>query len=341
MDSRRSFLRKTAYIGGSLLVGSHFSFSRPKGTIMTVTGAIKPDKMGQTLIHEHILVDFIGAAESNPSRWDRDQVAMRMLPFLKELRETGCDTLVDCTPNHLGRDAVLLERLARETGLNIITNTGYYGGSDNKFLPEHTFEESAEQLSVRWLKEWTDGIEGSSVKPGFIKISVNDGKLTPVSEKLIRAAGLTHLKSGLTIASHTGPFVPALEQINILQSMGISPSAFIWVHAQNEKDARRYIEFARLGGWVSLDGLSSANVQEYVERLQLMKQEDCLHRTLISHDAGWYDPEKANGGDVHGYTTLFEELLPALKASGFRQREVRQLIVHNPAEVFQVSIRKN
>lgn len=341
MDSRRSFIRKTLFAGGSFLVGSHFSFHDALPGIMTVRGALDPREMGQTLIHEHILVDFIGAARSNPSRWNRENVTIKMLPLLRELRDAGCATLIDCTPNHLGRDVVLLKRLAEESGLNIITNTGYYGGSDNKFLPDHAFTESAEQLSARWLREWEGGIDDTDVKPGFIKISVNGGKLSAVSEKLIRAAALTHLKSGLTVASHTGPYIPARQQVDILRSMGVRPAAFIWVHAQSEKDQFRYVEMARLGAWVSLDGLSSSNVDEYVAKLQYMKKENCLQQTLVSHDAGWYDPDKPNGGEVRGYTTLFRELLPALKKDGFTDDEVRQLIVHNPRKAFLISIRKS
>jgi phosphotriesterase-related protein len=340
MDSRRSFIRKTLCAGGALMIGSHFSFSGVSRQIMTVNGPINPEDMGQTLIHEHILVDFIGAARSNPSRWNKDRVAARMLPLLTELREAGCATLVDCTPNHLGRDPMLLRRLAGETGLHIITNTGYYGGSDNKFLPDIAFTESAEQLSARWLREWEGGIENTDVKPGFIKISVNDEKLSPVSLKLIRAAAFAHLKSGLVVASHTGPYIPAKEQVDMLVSMGVSPSAFIWVHAQNEKDHNRYVEIARLGAWVSLDGLSSSNVANYVAMLQFMKKEKCLGQTLVSHDAGWYDPDKPNGGEIRGYTTMFRELLPALKKAGFADAEIRQLIVDNPSKAFQISIRK-
>ncbi len=62
---------------------------------------------------------------------------------------------------------------------------------------------------------------GSNIRPGFIKISV-DGASSGISElhkKLARAAGLTHLKTGLTIYSHTGPGVAAFEQIEMLKEL--------------------------------------------------------------------------------------------------------------------------
>ena len=307
---------------------------------MTVKGTLASKSMGRTLIHEHILVDFIGAAEYNPNRWSREDVIKKVLPYLQELKATGCNTLVDCTPNYLGRDVQLLQQLSTQSGLNIVTNTGYYGGSVEKFLPAHAFTETEFQLADRWIKEYTQGIDNTAIRPGFIKISVNDKQLTEISKKLIRAAAHCHLKTGLVIASHTGPATPALEEIEILNQLDVSPSAFIWVHAQNEEDWNQYVRAAKQGSWISLDGLRENNTGDYVKMLGFLKKEKLLHRTLVSHDAGWYEPGKPDGGTIRGYTTLFKELIPALKQSQFSEKDIMRLIQQNPAEAFTIKIRK-
>ena len=307
---------------------------------MTVTGLIESSAMHNTLPHEHILVDFIGAEEINPPRWDREEVIQKVLPYLEEAKLAGCHTFIDCTPNYLGRDVVLLKRLSEKSGLHILTNTGYYGGSDNKFLPAHTFSESAEQLARRWINEWQNGIDGASIKPGFMKISVNPSTLSEVSRKLIKAAALTHLKTGLTIASHTGPAIPAFEQMDILKSNRVHPAAFIWVHAQNESDWNHFVKAAQAGAWVSLDGLNENNVTGYINMLSRLKKEKCLHKILLSHDAGWYDPGKPGGGEFRGYTVLFKKLIPALEQEGFVESEIIQLIQKNPENAFSIGIKK-
>jgi phosphotriesterase-related protein len=312
-----------------------------KEIIMTVRGPIESAQMENTLIHEHILVDFIGAKLISSDRWNRDSVTEKALPFLEELKKSGCQTLIDCTPNFLGRDVILLKDLSELSGLNIITNTGYYGGSDNKFLPDHAFTETPQALAARWVNEWKRGIAPTTIKPGFIKISVNAEKLSEVSEKLIRAAALTHLQTGLTIASHTGPAIPAFEQLEIVKKTGVHPGAFIWVHAQNEKDKTTYVKAAREGAWVSLDGLNETNVNQYVELLDFLKAEKSLERILISHDAGWYDPAKPGGGEFRGYTTLFTKLIPALKQKAFTENEITQLIKTNPKNAFTISIKRS
>ncbi len=307
--------------------------------IVTVNGIVSPDKLGRTLIHEHILVDFIGAKEYSMDRWDDEKVIAKVLPYLKELREAGCNTLIDCTPNYLGRDVALLKRLSELSGLIIITNTGYYGGSDHKYLAEQVFNETAQQLSDRWTREWNEGIDGTGIKPGFMKISVNPDKLSDVSKKLAHAAAITHLKTGLTIASHTGPAIAALEEIEILKREGVHPSAFIWVHAQNEKNKDLYDRAIKEGAWVSLDGLGDDNVDEYVSMLSSLKQKKLLDHVLISHDAGWYDPANPQA-EFRGYTVLFKKLIPALLKSGFTHADIDQLVVGTPREAFAVRVRK-
>jgi phosphotriesterase-related protein len=308
--------------------------------VMTVKGPIDPNTLGSTLVHEHVLVDFIGAKLINTERWNKDEVMDKVLPYLDELKAAGCNTLIECTPNYLGRDVVLLEKLSSTTKLNIITNTGYYGGSDNKFLPDHAFTETADALANRWINEWKFGIDKTGIKPGFIKTSVNPGPLTDISKKLIHAAAITHVKTGLTIVSHTGPAIPAMEQIEMIKKQKVNPSAFVWVHAQTETDRSFYVKAAKEGAWVSLDGLSDENVNEYADHLDFLKKEKCLYRVLISHDAGWYEPGKPGGGKFRGYTTLFNKLIPEMKKRSFTDQEIKILLEENPKNAFSVAIRR-
>lgn len=339
--NRRAFLKTSLImsVGAGAFLKPVFAHKKKK-QVMTVTGPIDASAMGNTLPHEHILVDFIGAEEINPPRWDREEVMEKVLPYLEEAKSAGCHTFIDCTPNYLGRDVVLLKRLSEKSGLHMITNTGYYGGSDSRFLPAHTFHETADQLAERWIAEWQSGIEGTEIKPGFMKISVNAGPLSEVSRKLITAAAMTHLKTGLTIASHTGPAIPALEQIEILKSNKVDPTALIWVHAQSESDLNYLVEAAQAGAWVSLDGLNDQNITDYIHKLSHLKKEKCLDKVLLSHDAGWYDPGKPEGGELRGYTVLFRKLIPALEQEGFDESEIIQLIQKNVENAFSIGIKK-
>ena len=306
---------------------------------MTVLGLIRPDEMGVTLTHEHVLVDFIGADKISRDRYRTDDAFAKILPHLKQVRTLGGRTLLECTPAYLGRDPVLLQRLAKAGGLHLLTNTGYYGAADNKFLPGHAFTESADQLAGRWLKEWREGIDGTKVRPGFIKIGVGGETLSDLHRKLVRAAARTHRASGLTIASHTGPAKLALEQLDVLREEGVGARAFVWVHAQAESDPAVHLKVAERGAWVSLDGYGPTETKRYVEILKALRDRGRLGQVLLSHDAGWYRPGEPEGGEFRPFDALFKVLLPKLKEEGFSQTEIDQVLVRNPAEAFAVRIR--
>lgn len=302
----------------------------------TVTGPISVDSLGLTLIHEHMLVDFIGADSVNSNRWHRDSVVSKVLPYLLAVKKHGVKTILDCTPSFLAKDPLLLKEISEKSGIRILTNTGYYGAVGGKYLPEHAYSESAEELSLRWIDEFENGIEGTGIKPGFIKISVNEADaLSEIDKKLVKAAGLTNQKTGLTIASHTGTWKTAVQEVRILQEMGVDPSAFVWVHAQAEQDFENYQKAAEIGVWISLDGIGWA-IDPYVDRLLFAKENGFLNRVLISHDAGWYDPAKPNGGDIQPFTNIFEKLIPVLNEKGFTDLDWNLLLNENPKLAFQI-----
>ena len=301
--------------------------------ISTVTGSVPPEKLGVVLPHEHVLVDFIGADRVSRSRYDPEEVYRVALPYLQRLRQAGCRTLAECTPAYLGRDPRLLQRLSRVSGLYILTNTGWYGAANDRYLPARAYSLTAEQIAAEWIAEAQKGIEGTGIRPGFIKIGV-DPEPSEVDMRLLEAAALTHRKTGLTIASHTGPGAAARKQIERLEQMGVRPSAFIWVHAQMESDKSIHVWAAERGAWVEFDGVSPETVEQHVELILHLRQKGLLSQVLVSHDAGWYQVGEPNGGTFREYTTLWTHLIPALRKAGFSDGEIEQLTAKNPQRAF-------
>ena len=316
--------------------------------IMTVTGPIPASELGYTLAHEHVLVDWIGADGTGYHRWDRSDVINRMQPYFVEIREIGIKSLFECTPAYLGRDPFILKVLSENTGIRIVTNTGYYGAVDNHFMPAYAWEESAEELAARWIDEFYNGIDGSGIRPGFMKISVaGEGALSDLHRKIVKAAALTHLETGLTIISHTTGSDPAAEQVELLKELGVDPSAWVWTHAQ-AGDLDTQIKLGKKGAWISLDNFNDepdsngnelGNLDWFRERLMTLKNEDLLNRVLISHDAGYYNPDEEDGGPIREYTAISQTLVPALLTDGFTYNDISQLLIHSPAEAFGIRVR--
>jgi phosphotriesterase-related protein len=338
--NRRHFI-KTAAGAGCVAASLPISaFLQNKKNIITVNGEIPAGQMGLSLIHEHVMVDFIGAAKVSPDRYKREEVYAKVLPYLKQAKELGCRTFVECTPAYLARDPLLLKQLADATGLQILTNTGYYGARNDECLPPHAFTETADQLAQRWVQEFRQGIEGTGIRPGFIKIGVDEGNLSAIDRKLVQAAARTHLQTGLTMAVHTGKAPGAMDELAVLKAEKVHPSAWIWVHAQAEQNMDFHVKAARQGGWISLDGLGWDNEGRHVEMVSYLKKQGMLNRVLVSHDAGWYHVGEPDGGKFQPFDRLFTEFLPALKQKGFSQKDINQLLIQNPMEAFIVRVRK-
>lgn len=312
--------------------------SDPNGKIITISGPVSPDQLGITLAHEHVLVDFSGVKNYSSRNYNRQDALERILPELQKLKAHGVQTLIECTPNYVGRDVVLLKQLTEKSGIKLMTNTGFYGAQNNKFIPAHVIDMSAEAIATFFIAEFEQGIEGSGIKPGFIKIAVNRKPLSEFHAKLVRAAAIAHQATGLTIMSHTGPATPAFQQLEILSEEGVAPSAFIWTHASDEKDWDKLAEAARLGAWISIDKFGWNASLLSGELLLFLKNEGVLDKILVSHDAGWYDPNKPNH-PFKSYTPIFETLIPNLKVKGFCTSEIEQLLVKNPAQAFTVAKR--
>jgi phosphotriesterase-related protein len=310
--------------------------------VMTVRGSIRSSEMGVTLPHEHLLANFQPYQEwqKHPLTYSPDEVVEVAGPYLDEVKKLGCRTFVDCTAVGLGRDARLLKRVSEQTGLHILTVTGNYAAFDARYLPSYVFTDSEENLAQRWIDEARNGIEATGIRPGLIKLGFNGGPLTRAEQKLIRAAAIAHLETGLTIGAHTGPAVAAFEQLAILDLAGVHPSAWIWIHAQNEKDPTQHLRAARRGAWVSFDGVGPDSVAAHVKMVTRMRDEGLLHRVLVSHDAGWYHVGEPRGGSFRPFDTVFTVFIPAVRAVGFTESDIDTLFVKNPANAFSVSVRR-
>lgn len=317
--------------------------------IMTINGLIPADSLGTTLIHEHVFLDWAPADSIDRSLWNEEEAIAVILPHLVEMRVRGVTSFLECTPAYLGRNPALLLRLSHETGLQILTNTGFYAARKQQHLPQLVEHKTAEEIAEIWIREFEDGIENTGVRPGFIKIGVDSkSKLDSADVKIVRAAALTHLATGMTIVGHTGTDTTASQQLKILNEEGVAADAFVWTHAQNGTE-EGHIRLGRSGVWISLDGLGwvqpagdttiSSELQQYVGYLQNLKEHDLLAQVLISHDAGWYTVGAANQSNFKPYTTIFDYLIPNLIQEGFSPGEINLLLIGNPKRAYKLGRR--
>ena len=313
--------------------------ARAAGTIIqTVLGAIPASSLGFTLPHEHIMVDFIGAEKTNRSRWDSNEVVAVMRPFLLAAKQRGVCGFVDCTPKYLGRDPLVLKKLAHDTGLHILTNTGYYGDAKGLYLPGSAFRESSSQIAARWLREWEHGIDGSGVRPGFVKMRVDGlaaepSQLSEMDGKLLTTAAKVSRRTSMAVICHS-PGPSGLSAALRFGAEGGDPGKFIVAHCDgNGVELNRKIVVA--GAWVSIDAIGRKPEADHLAIVMPLLKES-PERLLLSMDSGWYNVGEPGGGKINGYNAFSDRFLPALCGAGVAADQVHRLTVENPAKVFAI-----
>lgn len=335
--TRREFVKGLA-VGLTLMSGSPNvlgeDIMKDNSFIQTVRGRIKPDQLGITLPHEHIMVDFIGADKISEDRFDPDEVFEVMLPYLKEIRALGVTGFVECTPMYLGRAPQLLARLSESADMHIITNTGMY---KDPYLPQYAFERSADELAQMWTEEIEHGIKGTGIKAGFIKIAVNEGNLLPIQQKIVRAAAKTSRATGAVIASHTTDGTALLEEMDIMEEEGLSLDRFIFVHASSVGDLKYHTMSAERGAWLEYDGINPGEAERYIQLVRTMLEKGYEDKLLLSQDAGWYNVGQPRGGNIRGYAYLVREFVPLMEKSGIDKSTIDKLIITNPARAFSIT----
>jgi len=322
------------------------------GIIRTVLGDIPPRKFGLTLVHEHIIADFgldrlaSWLPHSNKERYNRKEVFSRILPHMKEIRRLGVKGFVDCTPAPLGRDVRLLASLSEASDIHILTNAGVYVVP---YLPKYIFENSIDEIADMWADEIEKGIDGTSIKAGFIKIAASPehiippGQLLPISQKVIRAAARCSLSTGATIVCHTTNHVTydaggvvAMQALKIIKEEGVNPRKFIAAHCDLEENRSFHLKIARQGAWVEYENLRQARAEKILELIQFMVKNGFEDNLLVSQDSGWYHVGEKNGGNIKGYSYLVKDFIPFMLKRGLSEELVNKIFVKNPAVAFQI-----
>jgi phosphotriesterase-related protein len=301
--------------------------------IMTTLGPMGADELALVLPHEHVFVDLRtwdqpGYGEAEPA----DVVAV-MRPELERARSAGVSAIVEASTLGVGRRADIELAVSEAAGFPLVVPTGIYR---EPWVPPWGHDASEDELHEWMVRELSDEIAGTGVQAGWIKLSAGDDGLTACETKILRAAARAAKATGSVIGSHTIKGRVVRDQLDILDSAGVTPDRFIWIHTQAEPDVDLHLEVARRGSWIEYDAIGSDDLDDafFVERIERALDADLGGRLLLSQDRGAYDPAQPGGGTPRPYTYLSERFLPALRSAGLDEVEITRLTQHNPFEAF-------
>lgn len=319
--------------------------------VQTVTGPIPVERLGRTLIHEHLFIAFPGAWFDPLAKFDRAELIEEAVRRLVQLRtEHGVFTFVDPCPIELGRDVTMMKEVSEKSGMHIVCTTGFY--SEERGLPVYWRARTVDEIAELYVREITYGIRDTGVKAGAIKVSTGAPVVTAHEKKFLAAACIAQKVTGVPIITHTEDGYAGPEQQQLFAAGGVAAHRCLIGHSccnldpayhRRIIDAGSYIGFDQIGMFHRPDNVRADNLAKLVRdgfRAQVMMSMDRLcgrlgkfSYQLTADEIAEIERLKSQGlYEVHTY--MFTDFIPMLHARGVSQADIVSILEDNPRRFF-------
>jgi phosphotriesterase-related protein len=309
--------------------------------INTLHGPVDTTALGRTLMHEHVAIRTPGIGENWPELWDEDGCTVSAKQKFTALEARGIGTIVDLTTADMGRDMHYLERVAAETRLNIVLATGVYW-----IVPRYWWNRDSDSLAAVFVKDITQGIQGTQTKAGIIKLASDKERegVNALNEMCLRAGARAHRRTGVPIATHNNPPELGREQQRVFRDEGVDLSRIVIGHVGDTTDTAYLKELMDNGSYAGMDRFGLDAVLSFEDRVNTVVQlcrEGYAERIVLSHDASccldWMVDRRAVDERLPNwhFNHIPDQVVPALIARGVTQGQVDQMLIHNPRTIFE------
>ncbi|GAA5144807.1 phosphotriesterase [Microbacterium pseudoresistens] len=317
------------------------------GIVNTVLGAVPAEALGVTAMHEHISFGQPGWELNSRSWRPAHEVIALAEQMIGDFHGLGGRTYVELTGIGFGRDISRFRVIAKSTGVNFVACTGFWTGQG---VRPFFRDKPVEYLADLFIKEITEGIDGTDAKAGIIKVGVQPYGLTELDERIYRAAGRAAAATGVPVVTHLA--VDADRQLDLLESEGLAPERVILGHidVSYDLDRARDIRVVTRGAYVGIDLIGYDSEKADAEHpapawarprrgrlLQLVDliQEGWADRLIISADAncaplGWVSLP-------HSVAELLDSFVPEVRGEGIDEDLITQMLVRNPAALLTMT----
>ncbi|NPV87293.1 MAG: hypothetical protein HPY45_14945 [Anaerolineae bacterium] len=317
-------------------------------TIQTVCGGVPLEALGCTMMHEHIFMQY-------DEQW-KGKIFDFVLPELWKLVHAGGRTLIDVMPKP-DRRIAWYQQLAQQVDLNIILSTGFY----LEKLPQYVFPEMRAwdegRMAEMMLTELCEGIGGSGVRAGVIKVAADLPELTPFEQRALRAAARVQQQTGVPICTHA--CAGARNQFDLLVQSGADPQRIYLSHVEAEfgwegRTLRQQAEYlcaiAREGGSLFFNNFAFEFDTPHEDLMYLMHflaDRGYSHRILYGMDTNftvdedgslWLEAQKEHPETaVRTYVYGLRQAQMLMRRWGFGDADFHIFLVENPRRMFSTT----
>ncbi len=309
--------------------------------INTVRGVIDSSELGITLSHEHVLLSSAGIKDTFPYLINREDIIRKAVDSLIMEGKYAVRTIMDVTTMDAGRDVRLLERVSKEAEINIICSTGIWMD-----IPRIFWNAEPDDVADLFIREIRDGIEGTGIKPGLIKVASHAGGVTKEGEIILRAAGRANLETGIPITTHTyASEQTGFQQIKILEDEGVDLNNVYIGHSDDSLDIDYLKGMLERGVWLGMDHLTFEyreglpNLSQRLKTIKELIDSGYENKLMLGHDWAIAMPifaenliKSRDEYNPYGYEFIRKIVIPELLRIGVTERVIHAFMVINPSK---------
>lgn len=309
-------------------------------TILSVTGPLDTADLGFTYMHEHVIIGTPGLYEGYPQLWKAEEFREQSIRKLSEARARGVNTIVDLTPSDFHRDVRFVRDVAQASGMQIIVATGIYWKT-TWYFEGHPIEDLLPLL----LSDIQQGIQGTEIRAGILKVATDEPGVTEANERALRAVARAHRQTGVPISTHTNAHKRmGLEQQRVFRDEGVDLGRVVIGHSGDSTDTDYLEELIGNGSYIGMDrfGLEGGElptVEQRIETVATMCAKGYANRMVLSHDVGCiFDFAPQQLLDMlprWNLNTIVDAVIPALRQRGVTQAQIDQMTIGNPRAIFE------
>ena len=312
-------------------------------TVNTVLGRVDTADLGFTLSHEHVCMGASGIRQAYPDFGDLQAALDEGAAELRKAFDEGVRTVIDLTTIDQGRDVQAVAEASQRSGVHIIAATG-----NHLNIPFVLASATTEMVADLYVREIEEGIEGTGIKAGIIKVASDRGGVKPREEVVLRAAAQACNRTGIRISTHTwSPDRVGDQQVRILEEEGVDLDRVYIGHSNDDTDMDYRLGLLGKGVWLGLDRFpgESPGTPSWEQRTELIVQliqAGYAGRIMLGHDhvppAHWLNPEEQEERrqlNPDTYSFISRKVLPRLKELGATDADIDQIMVQNPRRFFE------
>ncbi|MQY23538.1 phosphotriesterase family protein [Nocardia macrotermitis] len=320
--------------------------------VQTVRGPVPAERLGNTLMHEHVFV--LGAEMRQnypdfPDPWDDDVRIADAVDKLRQCASRDITTIVDPTVIGLGRYLPRIQRINERVDINIIVATGIYTYNEVPLQFHHTgpglLFDTPEPMVELFVRDIRKGIADTGVRAAFLKCAIEEPGLTPGVERVLRAVGQAHVETGAPITVHTNPHTRSgLVAQRVLAEEGADLTKVVIGHSGDSTDLDYLREITDAGSYLGMDRFGLDVLLPFEQRVGTVAElarRGYVDRMVLSHDASCFIDWLPAAGKAAAlpnwiYTHISDDVLPALRERGVTDAQITTMLTDNPRRYFSM-----